>query len=179
MYINDLHLSGCPGCQSRLGEPPMAPRKQPEPDSINRIMLRGLELLKQPERLGVHLSHIQRHRINCWLMTILQSGSDDRFITAQSVLDFRNFTYKAQPDFSSAKQWLLPAYTQRIGKILSDNAILRELVRIDEAIIDGRQKINQEFAQQMGVVHVRVRMLRNWVAARQQDRLSIYHCFRG
>jgi hypothetical protein len=112
-------------------------------------------------------------------MTLLQSGSDDRFITAQGVLDFRNFTYKAQPDFSSAKQWLLPAYAQRTGKILSDSEILRNLVQIDEMIINGRHKINQEFALMGGAVHVRVRWLRDWVAARQQDRISIYHCFRG
>src|SRR5262245_66623015 len=110
-------------------------------DSIERIVRRGFELIKQPEQFGIRLSAWQRERIGCWLLRLLWLNGDDRFISAQAVLDFRNLTYKQQPDFSSARQWLLPAHTQRTGRILSDPEILRSLVLIDQMIIDGRHKI--------------------------------------
>jgi hypothetical protein len=162
---------------STVGVMSEAPSPAARPDSIERIVRRGFELLKTPERFGERLSDEQKRRIGCWLLRLLWKGGDDRFITAQSILDFRNLSYKQTPSYSNAKQWLLPEYAIRRGIVAPDPTILRTLRQIDEAIIQGRQKINQEYAIQGGAVHVRVRTIRDWIAARQRDRLSIYNCY--
>jgi hypothetical protein len=151
----------------------------PQADSIQRIVGRAMALVVVSERYGERLSAEQKRRISCWLPKLIMPGGDDRFITAQSILDFRNMTWRPAPSYSSAKQWLLPEYAIRRGIIAPDATIVRTLRQIDEMIIDGRHKINQEYAIQGGAVHVRVRQIRDWVAAREADPKSIYSCYRG
>ncbi len=146
-------------------------RSRPQPLPLPPIVRRAIGLLNDP--VAAALSRHQRQRIGCMLWRVLWRGGDDRFITAQGVLSYRNLTYRRSPGFGRVSQWL------RTSRQMSDRELLRRVKNIDELILDGRHKINQLFAQMGSTVHVRVRELRDWVAARQRDRKSIYYCYRG
>lgn len=147
------------------------------PDTIGRIVGRAAQLIPQADRLGVRMSKHQKSRIACWTALLLKPEADDRFVTGQTVLDYRNDRSQRLPTFSRATQWLLPEFNVRRGIILTDVQILQQLVRIDELIIQGRSKINSEFAQMGAAVDVRVQELRSWMADRERNPTSIYHCY--
>jgi outer membrane protein OmpA-like peptidoglycan-associated protein len=146
------------------------------PDTIQRICARGLELVKQQDQFGIRISVHQQKRIRCFLSRLCQPGFDDRYLTAQGVLDYNNQVY-AQPYYATAKQWLLPDFAVRAGGPRPDQDIWRTLVRIDDDIIQGRGKINYYYATHGAATPRRVQQLRDWVANRENTQNSIYWCY--
>lgn len=122
------------------------------------------------------LGNEQIRRIGCFLLRMNWKGSDDRYVTGQMVLSYYN---RPKPEiyFIQLKDLLTSA--SMFGPTIPDDWFLGHLRRIDESIIEGRHKINQIFAQQGAAVSHGVRWLRNWVADREKDHLSIYKCYRG
>jgi outer membrane protein OmpA-like peptidoglycan-associated protein len=148
----------------------------PRPDTIERICRRGLELVQQQDQFGIRITVHQQQRIRCFLSRLCQAGFDDRYLTAQGVLDYNNQVY-SQPYYASAKQWLLPAFAVRAGGLRPDRDIWQTLIRIDDDIIQGRHKINYFYATHGAATPIRVRELRDWVANREGTRDSIYWCY--
>ena len=140
--------------------------------NLKKLVRRSIGLVNSPKGKAFLGKHPSR-RLGCMLLRLLWPGGDDRFITAQSVLDYMNLSYRRAPSFSSAKQWL------QFSASVSDERLLQRLQTIDRMIIEGRHKVNQLHAQHGSTVHVRVRQIRSWIAARQRNRKSIYHCYRG
>jgi hypothetical protein len=147
------------------------------PDTIDRICKRGLELIQTLDRFGVRISVHQQGRIRCFLSKLCQPGFDDRYLTAQGVLDYNNQVAYPQPYYASAKQWLLPNFAVRAGGPRSDEDIWKTLIRVDDDIIQGRGKINYFYATHGAATPVRVRQLRDWVADRERTASSIYWCY--
>ena len=154
-------------------EAPITPREH-----IDRIIKRGLELIHKTDQFGIRISPHQQGRIRCILQTLSRPPFDDRFLTAQGVLDYMNMTHMTEPYYGNATQWLLPQFQVRSGKITTDDTIWRTLVRIDEEIIQGRGKINYYFDTHGAATPIRIRRLRDWVAKQQNDDRSIYRCYR-
>jgi len=146
------------------------------PDTIERICRRGLELAQQREHFGTRISTHQQHRIRCFLARLCQPGFDDRYLTAQGVLDYNNRLY-SQPYYANAKQWLLPAFAIRTGGMRSDQDIWRTLIKIDDDIIQGRGKINYFYATHGAATPMAVRRLRDWVANQENNSRTIYWCY--
>src|SRR5688500_1391200 len=79
----------------------------PARDTLDRIIKRGLVLNEYPDHSGIRITKHQQARIRCILLSLSNPGTDDRYLTYQSVLDWTNNTVE-NPYFSSARQWLLP-----------------------------------------------------------------------
>ena len=156
--------------QRTLSFPPDTIRGR-RPD-VKKLVRRSIGLIKSPKGRAFLGKHPSR-RLGCMLLRLLWPEGDDRFITAQSVLDYMNTSYRRSPSISNAKQWL------QFHPGVSDERLLQRLQTIDRMIIEGRHKVNQLHAQHGRSVHVRVRQIRGWIAARQRNRKSIYHCYRG
>lgn len=145
-------------------------------DTIERICRRGLELVQQQTQFGIRITVYQQQRIRCFLSRLCQANFDDSYLTAQGVLDYNNRLYR-QPYYANAKQWLLPAFAIRAGGLRPDRDIWQTLIRIDDDIIQGRNKINYFYATHGAATPIRVQELRNWVANREDTRDSIYWCY--
>jgi hypothetical protein len=156
--------------------PPPVAKPLPKSDTLERLVRRGIELVPQAARFGVPLSKHQQFRISCWLPMLLRPDTDDRFIMNQSALDFKNSGGR-EMSFSRARQWLLPEQHVRQGYIAGDRQLLQMLLRIDEAISDGREYINDEYAQRGVAVDIRLQQVRSWMANRERDPRSIYNCY--
>lgn len=152
---------------------PITPR-----ETIDRIIKRGLDLIQKTDQFGTRISPHQQARIRCILQTLSRPPFDDRFLTAQGVLDYMNTTHMTGPYYGNATQWLLPEFQVRSGKITTDETIWRTLVRIDEEIIQGRAKINYYFDTHGAATPIRIQRMRDWVAKQQSDNRSIYRCYR-
>jgi hypothetical protein len=146
-------------------------------DTVDRIVKRALELLPDAAAQGVPLTPHKLSRIRCWLQMLRNPGTDDRFLTGQSMLEYKNFNGRQPPSYSNIRQWLLPAYSIQKRIVASDRAILQTLRSIDNNITDGKDWINQEFGTQQGAVHVTLQALRDWVDDRERDTKSIYNCY--
>jgi hypothetical protein len=146
-------------------------------DTVDRIVKRALEVLPDAGRLGVPLSSHQVSRIRCWLQMLRNTGTDDRFLTGQSMLDYKNANGRNPFNYSNIRQWMLPAEHIRRRIVATDSAILRNLKSIDEQIIQGREWINREFGTQGGAVHVTVQTMRQWLDDLEHNTSSIYNCY--
>ena len=147
------------------------------PDTIERIVRRGLELVQRLDQFGIRISVHQQKRIRCILQRLSLPGFDDRYLTAQGVLDYYNDVTRTQPYYANATQWLLPDFAVKSGRTTSDEVIWRTLVRIDDEIIQGRAKINYYYATHGAATPIRIQRLRDWVAQQQDDDRSIYRCY--
>ncbi len=148
------------------------------PDTIPRIVRRGLELIQGLDHFGVRITVHQQQRIRCMLSLLGRPGFDDRYLTGQGVLDFYNNTRMADPYYANATQWLLPDFAVRSRRTTPDDTIWRTLIRIDDDIIQGRQKINYYYHTHGAATPIRIQRLRDWVARQQNDPRSIYSCYR-
>ncbi|HJU04923.1 MAG TPA: hypothetical protein VJ692_07185 [Nitrospiraceae bacterium] len=147
------------------------------PDTIDRIVRRGLELIQRPDQCGISITKHQQSRIHCILLQLSRPGVDDRYLTGQGVLDYLNMTHMAVPYYARATQWLLPDFVVKSRKKRTDEDICRTLVRIDDDIIQGRHKINQFYATHGAATPLRIRELRDWVDKQQNNKDSIYRCY--
>jgi outer membrane protein OmpA-like peptidoglycan-associated protein len=145
-------------------------------DTIERICRRGTELIQSLDRFGSRITRHQQQRIRCFISRLCQQGFDDRYLTAQGVLDYTNRVY-SQPYYASAKQWLLPDFIVKSGQQRSDQDIWQTLIRIDDDIIQGRAKINYFYHTHGAATPVRVQQLRDWVAQQERSNRSIYLCY--
>jgi hypothetical protein len=159
-----------------LGEPPITAPAQ-GPDTIERICRRGSELIQHPDHFGVRIPPEQRDRIRCILSRLCQPGFDDRFLTPQGVLNYYN-RYDLSPQYIRAKPWLLPDYAARSGTLRTDQDILQTLVGIDDTILSGRVKIKSYWGTHGAAMPLRLQQLRDWVLNQQNNRHSIYWCYR-
>ncbi len=150
------------------------------PDTIPRIVRRGLELIKRPDQCGLRITRYQQQRMQCILTRLSQPGVDDRYLTGQGILDFMNLRhlYPNEPYYARATQWLLPDFVVRSRKKRTDREICNTLVRIDQDIIDGRHLINRYYATHGAATPARIQRLRDWVARKQNDDRSIYSCYK-
>jgi hypothetical protein len=146
-------------------------------DTVDRIVNRALQLLPDAARQGVPLSSNQVSRIRCWLQMLRNAGTDDRFLTGQSMLDYKNSNGRQPVSYSNIRQWLLPPFSVQKRIVATDSAILRSVKSIDEQIIQGRNWINQEFGTQGGAVHDTVQTMRQWLDERERNTSSIYNCY--
>lgn len=147
------------------------------PDNIERIVKRGLELTQQLEQFGTRITKYQQQRIRCILLRLSQPGFDDRYLTAQGLLDYQNRVYD-QPYFGNATQWLLPDFILKAKEKRTDADIWRTLIHIDQEIISGRALINEIYATHGEATPPRVRQMRDWVDNQQNDNRSIYRCYK-
>ena len=150
------------------------------PEKINAVSLkqvrqRAFKLLKEQKRVGVILSPEQTRRIGCFMLRMGWRGVDDRYVTAQMVLTYYN---QGKPDIRFIRLKDVLMRSRLFGARVSDKSFLRLLKEIDEEIIRGRHKVNQLFAQQGKAVSHGVQWLKDWIAGREKDRLSIYRCYR-
>lgn len=160
------------GLSSWYGEP------APTPDTIGRIIKRGFALIQNPDQFGIKVTKYQQNRIHCILGLLSNPGTDDRFLTYQSVLDWTNNVVQ-NPYFSSAKQWLLPESEIKSGHIVSDKEIRHRLVNnIDWQIIHCRDQVKRRYEQQGEAIPIRVQQANKWMANQQKNPRSIYHCYR-
>jgi hypothetical protein len=149
------------------------------PDTIERIVRRGLELVQRLDQFGIRITVHQQQRIRCILLRLSRPGFDDRYLTAQGVLDYNNQNVgAAQPYYANATQWLLPEFAIRSRRTTPDDVIWRTLVKIDDDIIQGRAKINYYYDTHGAATPIRIQRLRDWVAQQQDDARSIYQCYR-
>lgn len=146
-------------------------------DTVDRIVNRALQLLPDAARQGVPLSSHQVSRIRCWLQMLRNAGTDDRFLTGQSMLDYKNSNGREPISYSNIRQWLLPPYSIQRRIVATDSGILRSLKSIDDQIMSGRDWINQEFGTQGGAVHNTVQTMRVWLDERERNTNSIYNCY--
>lgn len=147
------------------------------PDNIERIIKRGLELTQQLEQFGTRITKYRQQRIRCILLRFSQPGFDDRYLTAQGLLDYQNRVYD-KPYFANATQWLLPESILRAEEKSTDADIWRTLIHIDQEIIDGRLLINQIYATQGAATSIRVQQMRDWVDKQENNPSSIYRCYK-
>jgi len=148
------------------------------PDTIERIIKRGQDLIQQTDHFGIRITKYQQERIRCILMRLSQPPFDDRYLTGQGVLDYNNMTYMTAPYYANATQWLLPEFAVKSRKTTPDDIIWRTLVKIDDDIIQGRAKINYFYDTHGAATPIRIQRLRDWVAAQQNNPRSIYSCYR-
>jgi hypothetical protein len=146
-------------------------------DTVDRIVNRALQILPDAARLGVPLAPHQVSRIRCWLQMLRNAGTDDRFLTGQSMLDHKNSNGREPINYSNIRQWLLPPFSIQKRIVASDTAILRSLKSIDEQIIQAREWINREFATQGEAVHHTVQTIRKWLDDQERNTNSIYNCY--
>jgi hypothetical protein len=178
MYFRGSQASGralrssLSGLSSWYGEP------APGPDTIDRIVKRGLVLNEHPDHSGIRITNYQQARIRCILLLLTNPGTDDRFLTYQSVLDWTNNVVQ-NPYFSSARQWLLPQSEIKSGHIVTDHEIRHRLVtNIDWQIIHCRDQVKRRHELQGEAVPIRVRRANEWMAKQQRNPRSIYYCYR-
>ena len=146
-------------------------------DTIQRICTRGLQLIRRLDHFDIRITRPRQQRIHCFIARLCRRGFDDRYITEQGVLDYINRGHH-QPSYASAKHWLLPDYAVRAGGQRSDQDIWQTLIRIDEDIIQGRDKIDYFYRTHGAATPVRVQRLWDWVTNQQNNRNSIYWCYR-
>lgn len=151
----------------------LPPERVVSPDTLERIVRRSRDLVREREHFGLRISGHQQARIRCWLQRAGSSSFDDRIITAQGVLDYMN---RNRLYFARAEKWLLPDHAVRRRVRRTDEQIWRSLAQIDEMVIAGRHKINFYYSHGAATPHA-VRRLRGWVAGREADPRSIYHCY--
>jgi hypothetical protein len=147
------------------------------PDTIERIIDRALQLLPDAARHGVPLSAHQVSRIRCWLQMLKNPGTDDKFLTAAMMLQYKNANGRMPKNYSSVKQWLLPEDHVRRRYVASDQAVLTSVRRIDEEIVDGRSWLNREFATQGAALHHTVKEMNEIIARLERDTRSVYNCY--
>ena len=148
------------------------------PDTIQRIIKRGLELIQQPDKCGLRITKHQQQRIQCILMSLSKPGVDDRYLTGQGILDFMNNTYYSNDArYSLATQWLLPEYVVKSREKRTDRDICIALLSIDQNIIAGRALINRFIYTQGEAVSRRILLLRDWMEKQQNNTRSIYSCY--
>ena len=151
---------------------------EPAPDSIDRIISRGLELIEIPDQFGIRVTKYQQDRIRCILGLLRKSDTDDRFLMYQSVLDWTNKVVQ-DPYFSNAKQWLLPQSEIKSGHRVTDQEIRHRLVtNIDWQIIHCRDQVKRRFEQQGEAIPREVQLANMWMANQQKNPRSIYWCYR-
>jgi hypothetical protein len=160
------------GLSGGYGEPAQAP------DTIDRIVNRGLELIGNPDQFGIRVTKYQQDRIRCILGLLRKPDTDDRFLTYQSVLDWTNNVVQ-DPYFSNAKQWLLPQSEIKTGHQVTDQEIRHRLVNnIDWQIIHCRDQVKRRFEQQGEAIPRKVQLANMWMANQQNNPRSIYWCYR-
>jgi hypothetical protein len=147
------------------------------PDTVDRIVRSALQLLPSASQHGITLSANQTRRIRCWLQKLATAGADDRFLTGQSMLDFKNSNGRQPMTFSNVRQWLLPQFNIQKCIIATDRDVVRAVQRIDQQIIDGRAWINREVHTQGAALHHTVSTMMRWMNDRERDANSIYHCY--
>jgi hypothetical protein len=172
MYLRESRASG--GLSSWYGE--AVPVRAP--DSLERIIKRGLELIQSPSQFGIKVTAHQQQRVRCILGLLRRPDTDDRFLTYQSVLDWTNNVVE-NPYFSSAKQWLLPESEIRSGRQVTDQEIRHRLVdSIDWQVIHCRDQIKRRYEQQGEATPRKVQLANLWMANQQNNPRSIYWCYR-
>lgn len=173
MYIQTRQgLASFGGLSGWCGEP------APAPDTIDRIINRGLELIENPNQSGIKVTKHQQDRIRCILGLLRKPDTDDRFLTYQSVLDWTNNVVE-DPYFSSARQWLLPQSEIKRGHQVTDQEIRHRLVNnIDWQIIHCRGAVKRRYEQQGDATPRRVQLANMWMANQQNNPRSIYRCYR-
>jgi len=159
-----------------LGEPPTTAPAQ-GPDTMERICRSARELIQGTDHFGMRITVHQQNRIRCIVAGVCQPDFDDRYLTGQGVLDYNNGLY-SEPYYARARQWLLPEFAVRAGTLRPDQDLWRTLIRIDDDIIQGRGKINYYYHTHGEATPIRIRRLRDWVARQQDNRRSIYWCYR-
>jgi outer membrane protein OmpA-like peptidoglycan-associated protein len=147
------------------------------PDTIDRIIKRGLELTQQLEHFGSRITKYQQQRIRCILSRLSQPGFDDQYLIGQDFLDYQNRVYD-KPYFAKVTQWLLPESIVKTKEKRTDADIWQTLISIDQGIIGGRRLINQIFENQGAATSIRAQQLRDWVGEQENDPRSIYRCYK-
>jgi hypothetical protein len=148
------------------------------PDTLERIIKRGLDLILTTEHFGERITKPQQDRIRCLLTVLSRPPYDDRFLTGQGVLDYMNMTHMSEPYYGNATQWLLPQFAVRSKKLTPDPTIWRTLIRIDDDITLAIHTINRYYATHGAATPIRIQRMRNWIADQQKNDRSIYRCYR-
>ena len=177
MYIQTKQgpASSFGGLSGWYGEP------APTPDTIDRIINRGLELIQIPDQFGISVTRYQQDRIRCILGLLRKPDTDNRFLTYQSVLDWTNKVVQGILYFSNAKQWLLPQSEIKSGHRVTDQEIRHRLVtNIDWQIIHCRDQVKRKYDQvhESGAVPREFQLANMWMANQQKNPRSIYWCYR-
>ena len=147
------------------------------PDTIERIIKRGLDLIRTPDHFGIRVGPQQQQRIQCILQVLSRPPFDDRFLTGQGVLDHVNTPYMTEPYYGRATQWLLPEFQVKSRRTTTDDTIWRTLVRVEEEINQGLAKINQFIHTHGAATPIRVQRMRDWAHGQIKNARSIYSCY--
>jgi Putative peptidoglycan binding domain len=162
---------------------PSGPRPAQSPRQsvlLRNVVARGRTVLQQQQRIGYALHPEATRRLQCLLRMILEPRTDDRYINGLS-FDFQTVNQR----LSAAQFAVLISHVRAdlsrgdFAPGRSDRQILIGLELLDRRIFYGVAFLNRHVATSGAASEPGKVQMKDWMAARQRDRNSVYSCYGG
>ncbi len=148
--------------------------------SLDDVVRRSLAALAEQDRLGLPLGPEPTRRLNCLLRRI-GPAVDDRYVNGMSSL-----VWGAIQPLSATQLGLLTDNHIRMDLLNPEFApdrtgrqFLEALQRLDSRIFSGLAYVRRHLATHGAASNPAKVQLNGWIAGRQRDPNSVYHCYGG